>query len=71
MLSASASSKILTKILWVTANLAPLYEFYISNLTKIKYCPLTVFLRISSPLPEIDQPNQREGHSEIQDFCKI
>ena len=52
-------------------SLAPRYEFYISNLKKIKkvkYSSLTIFLHIQSPLPDrtsyiIDQLNQREGHS--------
>ena len=53
-------------------SLAPRYGFYISNLTKVKYSFLTIFLHILSPLPvRTDQPNQREGHSKRQDFCKI
>ena len=32
-------------------SLAPPCEFYISNLTKVKYSSFTIFLHISSPLP--------------------
>ena len=32
-------------------SLAPRHEFYISNLTKVNFSSLTIFLHISSPLP--------------------
>ena len=35
---------------WLSGSLAPCYEFYLSNLTKVKYS-LSLSLHISSPLP--------------------
>ena len=35
----------------VCVSLAPSYEFYVSNLTKVKYSSLIISLHISSPLP--------------------
>ena len=56
-------------------SLAPHYEFDISNLTKVKYSSLTIFLKhiisLTSQKLITDQPNQREGHSKRLDFCKI
>ena len=36
----------------LAGSLAPRYEFYFSNLTKVRYSSLTIFLHILSPLPD-------------------
>ena len=50
-------------------SLAPRYEFYISNLTKVKYSSLTIFLHILSPYQS--ETHNWSTKSERRTFQKI
>ena len=57
--------------LYIKYSLAPGCEFYISNLTKVKYSSLTIFLHKSSPLLDRNSQPIWSAKSERRTFQKI